>query len=129
MVSSLGFQSPHKRGNAIDKYKAWKYFILTIESCGLPLRIAKIAGLAGVALCWWLVRHAGWTDTWAAIVVWCAPPLTFPIAILGRRALEAKPDARRVERVTILVHYSAMCALWAPASLGRLNWLRNLPGC
>ena len=77
----------------------------------MALRIAKAAGLALVVLCWAWARYALWSDATAVIVVWCAPLFTFPLAIAGRKVLDAKPIARRAERVTILFHYGTMIAL------------------
>ena len=63
----------------------------------MGLRIAKVAGLAVVAMCWAWARNALWSDTLGMIVVWCAFLFTFPIAIAGRRALDVKPVVHRVE--------------------------------
>jgi len=75
------------------------------------VRIAKIGGLPVVALCWYGARTASWNNTWAMAFVWCVPLLTFPIAVLARRALDAEPTANRGQWVTVLAHYATMIAL------------------
>ncbi len=51
------------------------------------------------------------SDAWTMAMIWCAPLLTFPVTVLGRRALDAQPDARRAEWITIPVHCAMMTAL------------------
>jgi len=75
--------------------------------------IARIGGLVVVALCWYWARNAPWSNAWAMAVVWCVPPLTFPISVVARKALDAKPTVCRVEWVTILSHYATMIVLGA----------------
>ena len=66
-----------------------------------------------VAVCWYWARTTPWRNAWAMAIVWCVPLLTFPIAILARKTLDAEPTASRAEWVTILAHYATMMALGA----------------
>jgi len=72
---------------------------------------AKVAGLLVTVACWMWARNAQWSDAWAMVIIWCAPLFAYPIALAGRRALDAQPTIRRAEWMNILVHYATMIAL------------------
>ncbi len=73
--------------------------------------LVKLAGLAFTVACWLWARRAHWNDAQTVVVVWCAPLFVYPITWIGRRALDARPDARRAVWTNILVHYTMMIAL------------------
>jgi protein-S-isoprenylcysteine O-methyltransferase Ste14 len=72
----------------------------------------RLAGLALTFACWWLAsRSAG---VLGIALIWGAPLLTFPIALLGRKALDAGPASKkRAEWATLAVHYAIGIALGA----------------
>jgi len=76
------------------------------------LIVVKLAGLALTAACWWLASRSSGVLNIA--LIWGAPLLTFPIALLGRKALDAGPASKtRAEWATIPVHYAIGIALGA----------------
>ena len=76
----------------------------------MSLRIAKAVGLGAVVWIWLWSRNAQWAELWSIVVIWCAPLLTFPIALIGRRALNGV-DRSRAEWTTMVVHYATMIVL------------------
>ena len=53
------------------------------------------------------------SDGWNMALIWCAPLLTFPIALLGRKSLEVRPEVPWAEWVNIPIHYAMMIVLGA----------------
>jgi protein-S-isoprenylcysteine O-methyltransferase Ste14 len=86
----------------------------------------KLAGLALTVACWWLAsRSAG---ALSIVLIWGAPLLTFPISLLGRKALDAGPASKkRAERATIPVHYAIGIALGA-GIFPAIGLVERLPG-
>jgi len=93
----------------------------------MPIRLAKIGGLAVVALCWYWARNAPWSPAAAMAIVWCIPPLTFPIAAIARRVLDANPTRSRAEWIIIVAHYATIIVLGA-GIFRALRLVRELPG-
>ncbi len=88
-----------------------EYLILAGGGVTALVKIAKIAGLAVVVWSWVWARDAQWPATWSWAAIRGAPLCTLPLAVAGRRALDARPSADRVKWVTILVHYGTMMGL------------------
>ena len=72
---------------------------------------AKVCGLAFTVACWVWALNGQRSDGWIMVLIWCAPLFTFPITLLGRKALDARPDVARAEWVNIPVHYAMMIVL------------------
>jgi protein-S-isoprenylcysteine O-methyltransferase Ste14 len=78
------------------------------------ITLVKLAGLAVTIACWLWALNLGLSETWnAVLLIWCAPLLSFPISVIGRRALDAQPSKRRAEWTDIFVHYTLGVALGA----------------
>jgi protein-S-isoprenylcysteine O-methyltransferase Ste14 len=75
------------------------------------LRIAKIFGLALTVACWIWARDVHRSAAWNAALIGCTPLLQYPITLLGRRFVDAQPEGKRAEWVSIFVHYGMMIAL------------------
>ncbi len=58
---------------------------------------ARLGGPIVVALSWYWASNAPRPKGWAMAIVWCVPPLAFPIAMAGLKALNAKPTVSRAE--------------------------------
>jgi protein-S-isoprenylcysteine O-methyltransferase Ste14 len=77
----------------------------------LAAAIVNVAGLALTVACWLWAREGQRSDAWNLAIIWCAPLFVYPITLLGRKALDARPVVRRAEWANILVHYAMMIAL------------------
>jgi|SRR5208283_2889935 len=76
--------------------------------------LVKLAGLAVTIACWAWALNTGLSETWnVVLLIWCAPLLTFPISVIGRKALDRQPSARRAEWTNVFVHYAMGIALGA----------------
>jgi protein-S-isoprenylcysteine O-methyltransferase Ste14 len=75
------------------------------------LIVAKIGGLLFTIACWIWVLNGRRSDGWNMMLIWCAPLFTFPIALLGRVALDVKPEASRAQWMNVPVHYAMMIVL------------------
>ena len=76
--------------------------------------VAKLAGLALTVACWWLASRSAGNSVLNIALIWGAPLLTFPIALAGRKALDAGPvSKKRAEWTNVAVHYAMMIALGA----------------
>ena len=74
-------------------------------------QFAQVAGLAVTVACWVWAANGQRSEAWNVALIWCAPLLTFPITLLGRKALDARLGVRRAEWVNVAVHYAMMIAL------------------
>ncbi len=74
-------------------------------------RFTKVIGLALTVACWLWARDIEHNQLWSLVLIWGAPLLQYPITMLGRQWLDARPDTRRVEWSNIFVHYAMMMAL------------------
>jgi protein-S-isoprenylcysteine O-methyltransferase Ste14 len=79
----------------------------------MALKIVKPTGLAVTVACWLWARGGRRSDTWNMAIVWCAPLFAYPIALPGRKALNARPAIARAEWANVPVHYAMMMALGA----------------
>jgi len=84
-----------------------------MEDSALVTTAQKLAGLLLTVACWIWARNVQWSGAWAFVIVWCAPLLTYPIALVGRKALHARPTIRRAEWLNIWVHYAMTISLGA----------------
>ncbi|MGD0666072.1 MAG: isoprenylcysteine carboxylmethyltransferase family protein [Bryobacteraceae bacterium] len=76
--------------------------------------LAKLAGLAVTIACWLWALNAALNETWGtALLIWCAPLLSFPISLIGRKTLDREPSARRAEWTDVFVHYAMVIVLGA----------------
>ena len=75
------------------------------------MTIVKIVGLGLTVVCWIWARVVERSHTWNLILIACAPPLQYPITLLGRRFVNKQPEQKRAEWVSIFVHYAMMIAL------------------
>jgi protein-S-isoprenylcysteine O-methyltransferase Ste14 len=74
-------------------------------------RFTRVAGLVLTVACWLWARDVERSRPWDLVLIWGAPLLQYPITLLGRQWLDARPDAGRVEWASIFVHYAMMIAL------------------
>lgn len=88
----------------------------------------KATGLVVTVACWMWALDAHLSKVSTVWLIAGAPLLQFPIAILGRRVLDAEPTPKRAEWITLFVHYAIMIALGVsifPAiRLAQERWLR-----
>ena len=70
----------------------------------------KVAGLAITIMSVIWAREAAKAQVWSTILIWGAPLLCYPVALLGRRALR-DADVKRAEWTNIFVHYAIGIAL------------------
>jgi len=73
--------------------------------------IVKIAGLAVTVACWRWARESQRSETWNMALIWCAQLFAYPLTLLGRKTLDARPVIQRAEWANILVHHAMMIAL------------------
>jgi protein-S-isoprenylcysteine O-methyltransferase Ste14 len=76
------------------------------------LIVVKLAGLALTVACWWLASRSEGNSVLNMALIWGAPLFTFPVALVGRKALDAGPPSKkRAEWATVAVHYGIGIAL------------------
>jgi protein-S-isoprenylcysteine O-methyltransferase Ste14 len=73
--------------------------------------VVRLAGVAVVLASWLWALNGQRSSAWNTALIWCAPWLTVPITLLGRKLLDRRPAARWAERVNVPVHYAMMVAL------------------
>ena len=65
----------------------------------------KLAGLAVVILCWYLVAQHTFSFFWSVALVWGGVALVPPVAAIGRWSLDRRPTSQRANLLTIVIHY------------------------
>jgi protein-S-isoprenylcysteine O-methyltransferase Ste14 len=89
----------------------------------MTAKLARLAGLVLTVGCWVWARDVQRSATWNWALIWGTPLLAFPITLAGRRFLDTRPAAARVQWANIAVHYAMMivlgCAIFPAARLGQ----------
>lgn len=77
----------------------------------LTLAFVKMAGLFLTVACWFFAGKVQPGHLWTILLIAGAPLLQFPIALLGFRAIDRRPDVERVRWSSLFVHYGEMIVL------------------
>jgi len=73
--------------------------------------LTKLIGFVLTLLCWYWATNSPKDPFWPAALIGVLPLLQFPIVLLGRRILNARPVPQRAQQINIFVHYAVMIVL------------------